>query len=441
MVKYLAIVIIIFFSLSACRVTEKEYLGVPHTEIKIQLDYLLNNFYPRIIDTVNGGYWTNFENDWTLSENQDKMLVTQARGLWTAARAAEMFPENPVFRKAADHGYEFLTTRLWDTIGGGFYQFYYPDSAQKAEAVYKLTYGNAFALYALSQYALINKTPETLGWVKKAFDWLEKKVYDPAEKGYFSIWIGNTKFTGKEVPEGWDNPSGKDQNTGIHLLEALTTAYRVIPDDIVKDRLTETLGLVRDRMVNESGYLNLFFDSKWNPVCIKDSSRNYIIKNPWMDHVSFGHNIETAYLLVDASKALYGTPDPLTLKVARGLIDHTLEFGFDKDFYGIFDKGYEFTKGTVEVIDSSKVWWAQAEAWHALALFSELYPEDNRYAAEFPKMWNYITTEMVDKEHGGWYNSGLDANPRTVRERKVHAWKSCYHDGRALMQVFSYSKK
>jgi mannobiose 2-epimerase len=78
------------------------------------LDSLLQTWYPRIIDTVHGGYWTNFEYDWTRSEDQDKMLVTQARGLWAASRAASVFPDREVYRKAADHGYRFLTGHMWD---------------------------------------------------------------------------------------------------------------------------------------------------------------------------------------------------------------------------------------------------------------------------------------------------------------------------------------
>lgn len=159
-----------------------------------------------------------------------------------------------------------------------------------------------------------------------------------------------------------------------------------------------------------------------------------------MDHISFGHNIETAYLLVDASKALYGSPDSITLRVAKKLIDHTLRYGFDKDYNGLFDKGYQFkSENTVEVIDSAKVWWAQAEAWHALALFSGLYPDEPLYKEAFGKMWTYINNNLIDHQYGGWYNSGLDADPATIKERKAHEWKGCYHDGRALMQVWLYS--
>ena len=106
--------------------SEKESPTLNHSkeEVAAELNTLLNTWYPRIIDTINGGYWTNFEYDWTFSKEQPKMLVTQARGLWTAARAAAQFPDNPVFKKAADHGFAFLTQHMWDTEHGGYHLYY-----------------------------------------------------------------------------------------------------------------------------------------------------------------------------------------------------------------------------------------------------------------------------------------------------------------------------
>jgi mannobiose 2-epimerase len=436
--------------LAGCKSTRNNstYLGVEVTEIETELNSLLQCFYPRVIDTIHGGYWTNFENDWTLSKKQHKMLVTQARDLWTASRAAEFFPDNPVYRKAADHGYQFLTGQMWDTVYGGFFQNYYSDSVQKTDHSFKLTYGNAFALYALSEYARINKDPAVLEWVKKSFYWLENSVHDSVYRGYFNISTPESIAGSDPLPKqavrraGWGNPDMKDQNTSIHLMEAFTAAYLVLPEEPVRKRLTEMLELIRDSMVNRDGYLNLYFTKKWEPLTNRDSSRAYILKNPGFDHISFGHNIETAYLLVDASQALYGSPDPVTLTTAKKLTDNTVLHGFDKNYYGLFDKGYMFLpENKVEIIDSTKVWWAQAEAWHALALFSTLYPKETVYPKAFASMWSYIQKEIIDHQYGGWYNSGLDKNPETKTLQKAHAWKACYHDGRALFQVLTYAKQ
>jgi len=450
--RLLAITIYAFLTvylLTGCKSARDNsvYWGVETAEIETELNSLLQCFYPRIIDTIHGGYWTNFENDWTLSKQQDKMLVTQARDLWTASRAVEFFPDNPVYKKAADHGYQFLTMEMWDTVYGGFFQNYYSDSAQKTDHSFKLTYGNAFALYALAEYARINKDPAVLEWVKKSFNWLENSVHDSVYSGYFNIAVPENIASSDPLSKnavrraGWGNPDWKDQNTSIHLMEAFTAAYQVLPEEPVRKRLTEMLTLIRDSMVNQAGYLNLYFTKKWEPLTNSDSSRAYILKNPGFDHISFGHNIETAYLLVDASRTLYGSCDSVTLSTAKKLIDHTIMYGFDQDSYGLYDKGYRFPPDNkVEIIDSTKVWWAQAEAWHALALFATLYPEETVYPKAFANMWLYIQKEIIDHQYGGWYNSGLDKNPETITLKKAHAWKGCYHDGRAMFQVLEYAK-
>jgi mannobiose 2-epimerase len=436
------------YPLSGCKSSDKPpaLTGVEASAIESELTDLLQTWYPRIMDTIHGGYWTNYEHDWTLSVRQDKMLVTQARGLWTASRAAAVYPDNPVYRMAADQGYQFLTGCMWDAEHGGFYQYYFTDSSQLVDPSFKLTYGNAFALFALSEYASLTQDPDAIEWVRKTFNWLENSAHDPVNKGYRNIIIPENLaeygVTRQDVIKRarWGNPEWKDQNTSIHLMEAFTAFYKVFPEEPVRARLTEMLELIRDTMLNPAGYLHLFFDTNWKPVSYKDSTRAFILKNPYFDHISFGHNIETAYLLVDASRTLYGNPDPNTLAAAEKLMDHTLRYGFDQQYYGLFDKGYDFLgNGNVEVIDSTKTWWAQAEAWHALALFATLDPGKEEYREAYPAMWRYIQRELIDRQHGGWYNNGLDISPGNKTSPKAHQWKSCYHDGRALFLVLQYA--
>ena len=443
--RILSITLLIMLSCDKPRANDigpqsETYLGIPSAAIEKELKDLLNAWYPTLIDTINGGYWTNLAFDWTLMDRQDKMLVTQARGLWTAAKAATLFPENPVYRRAADHGYRFLTEKMWDTENGGFYLYYYIDSQSVSSAQFKLIYGNAFVLYALSEYAKINNSPEVLSWLEKTFQWLDSSAHDPQYKGYYNYVIPqNARSERQNFFMG--SPDLKDQNNHIHLMEAFASAYRIWPDAVLKERLAETFKLVRDTMVNENGYLNLFFSKEWQPVRHVNESRDYILQNIYTDHVSFGHNIETAFLLLDASQALYGKADSLTITMARKLIDHTLDHGFDKEYYGLWDKGYYFKDKTeIEIVNDDKVWWSQAEAWHALALITQYYPANKRYSSAFAQMWTYINEQMIDRRYKGWYSNGLDSDPDNRDAPKGSQWKGCYHNGRALMLVYQYSK-
>ncbi len=413
----------------------EQILGIPTSEIKQELDDLVALWYPRIVDTIHGGYWTNFEYDWSQAEEQPKMLVTQARGLWTAARLAQYYPGRPELLTAAEHGFQFLTDFLWEKERGGFH-LHWPK--READKDFRLTYANAFALYALSEYAKINEEAIVLDWVERSFDWLEEHAHDMELGGYHN-WVRFNDASAKE--KGWGDGKWKGQNTSIHLLEALTNTYQVLPLPKVKERLGEMLSIVRDRFVKENGSLQLYFTNDWSAVDYRDSSRQFILDHIYDDHVSFGHDIETAFLLYEAASVWQGgKADPKTLEVSKRMLDHSLSTGFEEEFQGIFDKGYYFqNQGEIEVLDRHKSWWAQAEAWHALALFSRLYPEENVYPEAFRNMWVYMQDYLIDPKHGGWYNAGLDESPAAAQQAKAHQWKGAYHNGRALVQVLEYA--
>jgi len=416
---------------------------VPLTEVLKQTDDILTDWYPRIIDEQ-GGFTTNLDYQWKPGDDTTKMIVTQARGVWTAARGFE-YNTNSVLLEAAEHGYNYLIQEMWDPLHGGFLQYNidaHPDSMRT-----KMAYGTAFGIYALAQFAKVNPgRRDILEWCKRSLDWLDNAARDPQRGGYYNLITrdGESANIDKFNPEkltanSWGRYDWKDQNSSIHLLEAFTTLYAVTYSDQARDRLEEMLILVRDLMVNPGGYLHLYFEKDWTPIVNRAQGRDYVLDNLRHDHVSFGHDIETAYLLVDAAEKLYGKCDDKTLMVAKQLVDHTLDHGFDTDYYGILDKGYYFSiDGEIEVVDRNKVWWSQAEAWHTLVLFSGIFPEEPRYKTAAQAMWKYIQEQMIDHKRGGWYNAGLDVDPANEFKDKAHQWKSCYHDGRALMQVMGY---
>jgi mannobiose 2-epimerase len=447
LILYLLLVLIIVAN--SCSVQEKsaKYLGVEIKQIESELNTLLSCYYPKNIDSINGGFYADYDSTWKMLPNQSKMIVTQSRYLWTASKALSYFPENKTFRLAADHGFKYLTEKMWDNKNGGFNQYYIKnDSAENLGS--KTSYGNAFALFAISEYAKVNKDPEVLGWVSKVFQWMDDNAHDSIYKGYYSV-VSDKGFKnpGNKVNSGLNRgilgkELDKDQNSSIHILEALTTTYQVLKNEKVKQRLAEMLQLVSDTMVTPDGYLNLYFNRNWAPYLNCDSSEQYIRKNIYFDHISFGHNIETAYLIIDASISLNGKVDPKSLEIAKKLVDHTLANGFDKQFYGLLDKGYQF-KGQqkIEIMDSTKVWWAQAESLNALALMSSYYPNEKIYGEAFYNMWQYVEKEIIDHKNGGWYDSGLDKSPKSKFAPKAQMWKANYHDGRSLMLLLEYAKK
>lgn len=397
---------------------------------------LLNKWYPQCVDSIYGGFLSTYTYNFKATGAQDKFIVTQARHTWTTAKAAELYPDKTYYIKCAEHGFRFLRDVMWDKTFGGFYNLVNRQGANKSNPQSpKEAYGNAFAIYALSAYYKASHDTGALNLVKKAFQWLEQHSHDPVYKGYFQHLQndGTPIVRAENVPSNSDL-GYKDQNSSIHLLEALTELYSVWPDALVKERLQEMLYLVRDKITTQRGYLTLFFKPDWTPVSFRDSSRAFIVMHKNLDHVSFGHDVETAYLMMEASHALGFKNDTTTRNAGKRMVDHALKNGWDNRLGGFYDEGYYFKgSGKISIIFDSKNWWAQAEALNTLLLMADHFPNDRaHYYNKFIQLWQYIKTYMIDHENGDWYEEGLDKEPQRKTALKGHIWKGTYHNFRAL---------
>lgn len=397
---------------------------------------LLNPWYPQSVDKQHGGFLSAFTFDFRPAGSQDKMIVTQARHIWINSKAALRFPTVTHYRSSAIHGFAFLRDVMWDETHGGFYTLVDREGKVKDGGFApKEAYGNAFALYALAACYQATGDTSILNLAKKQFMWLEKNSHDPVHKGYFQ----HMQRDGTPIKRGANEPGTsvlgyKDQNTSIHLLEAFTELYAVWPDPLVRERLAEMLVLIRDKLTTSQGYLTLFFNPDWSPISFRDSSEASVLKHRYVDHVSFGHDVETAYLMIEASHILGHKQDEKTMQVAKRMVDHTLRNGWDNNIGGIFDEGYYFKdKPGITIIRDSKNWWAQAEMLNTLLLMADLYPSDEMlYFEKFKTLWRYCQNYLIDYEHGDWFSGGLDKEPQHKHSDKGHIWKAAYHQYRSM---------
>lgn len=395
---------------------------------------LLDKWYPQCLDTVYGGFLSAFTYDFKPTGEQDKMIVTQARHTWTNAKASQRYPLVAHYKAGARHGFQYLRDVFWDDTYGGFYTLVSRKGEPKGEEI-KTAYGNAFGIYALAAYYAASKDEEALQLAKQAFLWLEANSHDPVKKGYFQHLHRNG--TPVKRPENTSTTSDlgyKDQNSSIHLLEAFTELYQVWPDPLVAERVQEMLLLIRDIITTPKGYLTLFLQPDWTPVSFRDSSEASVLKHHSLDHVSFGHDVETAFLMLEASHVLGLKNDTVTLSVAKRMVDHALKNGWDNKLGGFYDEGYYFKdQPSITIIKQTKNWWAQAEGLNTLLLMADLFPKDRmQYFQKFKKLWQYAQTYLIDHEYGDWYEEGLDQSPQRKTALKGHIWKAAYHQYRSL---------
>jgi mannobiose 2-epimerase len=392
-------------------------------------DELTNHWYPHAVEKTRGGFHQNLARDWSDRPDEGAMIVYQSRMTWTAAAYADFDKERrEEFLGYARHGIAFLDEVMRDREHGGFHWIVGPDGRPDPRlGDEKHVYGISFVVYAGSKVRAVGGDERALKVARDAFDWLEVHAHDAEFGGYYEA----LKRDGTPITT-WD-PSAplqrrldrlgiyygfKTMNSHIHMLEALAELSRVDPRPVVKERLREVFEIVRDKIAVEPGALNLYLTRKWQAIPAHDS---------------FGHDIETAYLLVEAAEALGLGDDEHTWKVARSLVDHALEWGWDEEYGGFYDKGESFA-GTA--FATNKVWWTEAEGLNALMVMHKRYgSQTDRYARAFRKQWDSIRKTLIDPEYGGWYWETTREGRLVGDGSKANAWKANYHTSRALMNV------
>lgn len=422
--------------LTAFQFPNKEKLQIAaQMEYSIQKE-LLNKWYPRSVDYKYGGFLSTFTYDFKPTGSQDKMIVTQARHVWSNAKAAELYPGNLYYKTSASHGFYFLRHVMWDKLYGGFYTLVdRQGNVKETDLGMKTAYGNAFGIYSLAAYYQCSGDTAALNLAKKAFTWLEVHSHDLVNKGYYQHLQRDGTPVKRKVGVASTAETGyKDQNSSIHLLEAFTELYKVWPDQLLSQRLNEMLCLIRDTIATKQGYLTLFFQPDWTPVSVRDSAKDVILKNHNLDYVSFGHNVETAYLMLEASETLGLRNDSTTLEISKRMVDHALKNGWDSKVGGFYDEGFYFKDDdSISIIRDTKNWWAQAEGLNSLLLMNDYFPDDTlQYFQKFKTLWEYAKTYLIDHEHGDWYAGGLDKEPQMKTALKGQIWKGTYHAFRAL---------
>jgi len=387
---------------------------------------VLGAWFPRTVDEQNGGFRADFKRDWSLAPSGGKFSVFQGRMTWITAQVAMRRPDlRAKYLPYVAHGLAYLNEVMWDARSGGFY--WGLDDQAQISPVYgdrKLVYGIAFCLYGASAAAQATKDPKALALAERAFRWLEQYAHDDENGGYHETLSRD----GRPLPPDPDAgrhegtvlapfPVGyKSMNTHIHLLEAFTELSRVFPDGLLRQRLEELLTIVRDEIAVDPGVMSLYFTSDWRPV---------------PDHDSYGHDVEAAYLMLEAAEALGRPHDPKTERMARKLVDHALAFGWDEDQGGFFRVGTTFGKPE----DKDKEWWVQFEGLNSLLLMHETYGlQTDAYFTAFLRQWQFIKERQIDPEHAGVYEMvGPDGVPKNPGKGRI--WKAAYHDGRALLNV------
>lgn len=382
-------------------------------------------WYAKSLDRKNNGYIINFGPRGEPKGEGTKMIVTQARMVWLFSRLARGggFGKRKEYLEAAELGYRFLKEKMWDAKNGGFYWEVDATGNQKLRPR-KHLYGQAFALYAISEYHLASGNQAALDFAVRFFNLLEAKSHDRVYGGYIEFFNEDwTTPPPSEVSYMGGEPGWKLMNTHLHLLEAMTTFYRASRLSLARERLLELIAIESNTVVRkEIGACTDKYERDWTPRLDGEYAR-----------VSYGHDLENIWLLMDACDAAGVSNYPL-LDLYRTLFDYSMRYGYDTERGGFYDSG-SFNKAANK---RNKIWWVEAEALVS-ALYMFRMTGDAKYLAVFEKTYDFIEKQMVDWQHGEWHAT-VTPDGRTEGD-KAHNWKAGYHQGRAMIECLEILKR
>ncbi len=397
-----------------CQSVLQELPRIKETLERILTENILPFWHPQVIDSEDGGYRLNHDINGRWKRRANKRIVTQARTVWFFSRLFNSSYGSNKHLEAAKHGYEFLCDRMWDKEFGGFY--WEVDSSGNATKPHKHLYGQAFALYALSEYAPASKDSRAAELAQELFNLLERTAHDARYGGYQEFFRRDWGAVPEDVNYLNATPDTKLMNTHLHLLEAITGYYLLTKDRTAWERLIELIFIQSNAVVRKTvGACTDKHHRDWTPL-----------QGAGNERVSYGHALENIWLLTRACN-LVGMPNSLLLDLYRTLFNYALQYGFDQKKGGFYYIG-SFNKPADK---RDKIWWVQAEGLVSALQMYRLTGEEVYFNC-FSGTLDWIVRHQVDWQHGDWY-AQVAENGKPSGD-KAGAWKSPYHNGRAMIK-------
>ncbi|HEY6899951.1 MAG TPA: AGE family epimerase/isomerase [Puia sp.] len=339
-----------------------------------------------------------------------KGLVLNSRILWAfsaAYRATGLW----IYKPMADRAYQYILDHFLDKEHGGAYWSLSP--AGRPKETRKQIYGQAFAVYGLSEYYFATKEKTALEEAIGIFHKIEQHGFDPEEKGYWEAFardwspLEEVKLSEKEA----NDP--KTANTNLHVLEAYATLYQAWPDPRLHHRILDLLEVFYCHIIGGTTcHLHLFFDGLWRA-------------RPGL--ISYGHDIEAAWLLHNAALTIGNSgwitkTSTLVPKMALAAAE-----GLDKDG-GLW---YEEENGH---LIREKHWWPQAEAMVGFLQAWQL-TKDESWWEKSVNSWNFIKDHIRNPAGKEWYWGVQPGHTPIPGRDKIGFWKCPYHNTRACLEI------
>lgn len=366
----------------------------------------------KMVDNQNGGFYGQITGKDILIPNAPKGGILNARILWTFSSAAIQL-KSTEYTAMAKRAKEYIFKYFFDNENAGSYWMLNADGTPADTK--KQVYSQAFFIYALVEYYRLTNDKECLDKAVELFFLIEKHSFDLDQNGYFEAYSKEWELLEDLRLSDKDANEKKTMNTHLHILEAYTNLYRVWKEPLLKCQLKNLIEIFLEKIINPTTHhLDLFFDENW--VCKSTL-------------VSYGHDIEAAWLLEEAATVL---DDTILLKKVRNqalkIADAAVE-GIQPNGSMVSEKNY-----VTGHIDTNCDWWPQAEA---IVGFYNAYQftSNEFYARKALKTWEFVTDNIIDKSNGEWHWAVAAGGEVNTDDDKAGFWKCPYHNSRMCLEM------
>ena len=365
-------------------------------------------FWKKLIDYEFGGFYGKVDYQLDVQVKADKSLIAISRHLYSFSLWYGYFRDEELLNYA-NHAYQFLISKFKDQADEGFYWML--DHKGNPSDVTKHIYGQSFAIYALSEYAMVTKNQQVLDEAIDLFNLIEDKAHTNTFEYHEEFTKQWTKKDNELLSEhGAHLPY--TTNSLLHLLEAYTNLYKASKLNIVRERIIELL----------NGFVKHLYDPEKKLFHMYITDERKIFESGQ----SYGHDIETCWLI------------DLALEVTQ-YKNHEISEMTKTVAYHVYHRAMTGKGLLCEVINSriceDKIWWIQAEAM--VGFYNQFQKtKETKYLQATKDLYHFIMTYIVDPRENSEWLWGVDAELKPIKYRGIaESWKAPYHNGRALIEL------
>ena len=395
----------------------KEIVEKYKEELENEIKNILHYWMTYTIDKENGGFYGKLDNNNSVDNDAPKGSVLNSRILWTFSSTYNQIADKK-YLEVADRAFNYIVNYFIDKEHGGVY--WTVDSKGKPLDTKKQIYALAFALYGLSEYALASQSQQAKKMALELYHTIEQYSHDTKNDGYIEAFtrewqeIKDLRLSNKDANER------KSMNTHLHVLEAYACLYRIWPDEDLRKNMQVLIHLFLEHIIDpRTNHLVLFFDDDWQ------------VRS---DIISYGHDIEAAWLILEAAEMIGDEELVTKVKEKAVKIAEAARHGLDHDG-GLW---YEYEIERKHLV-KEKHWWPQAEAMVGFFNAWQLTGNETYFFDSFNN-WRFVKNKILDKERGEWL-WGIKEDDSTMQgEDKVGIWKCPYHNTRACLEIINRIK-